>query len=128
MKVLVDGVVVLVPRFGLEGSILFTLTEDSGRVRKLQEHDANTTPSGYKYDIRSIEYIAKEHRMLVFRSQPTQPYALQVFDKVQVTLQTVELSSGSRQLQMDLVVPKYAKVFLFEYSMTLPITNCKQIE
>jgi exoribonuclease R len=86
------GIVVLVPRFGIEGAISFSSTS------------ANSTTEAYKYGINSIELDEVRHLVQLRLKSTNVPYSIQVFQAVKVKLLTEEASAGQRHLSIDLVL------------------------
>lgn len=112
LSVLPDAITILVPRFGIEGTINFELksnTSGAGGADMRGDHQ-----TAYKYGIQTIEHIADSHTIelsLVHRNngklKPSN-MSLQVFQQVRVNIVTLESSSGNRDLEIELLVDETA--------------------
>ena len=108
-----ESLSVLVPRFGIEGSISLMQEQASATSIPLLKGKPLKPTKKYNYNIQSIDYNAPQHSItLVLPTttaasgvHKTKSLTLQVFQQVQVRLLTIEKSSGYRVLSIELVHP-----------------------
>lgn len=103
LSVLEDGITILVPKFGVEGTISFVNTPSEVEEEANSASTQNNHRPAYKYGIQSLEHNPTDHTIALGFENTTE-CKLQVFECVQVKIVTVETQAGQRNLSIELVL------------------------
>ena len=111
LSVMPDAVTILVPRFGIEGTVNFELK--SGSNGDTSTGTGTGVSPVYKYNIQAIEHDPDAHTVQLScsnnpSSSSPSSITLQVFQQVRVKIVTVESASGQRNLEIDLLLDETA--------------------
>ena len=98
LSVLEDGIVILVPKFGIEGTISFNNTPSTS----IGEESDSVGHVGFKYGIKNLSHDLTKHTISLSFSNQSE-WTLQVFEPVKVKIVTIETQAGQRSLSMELL-------------------------